>query len=176
VTSLATDSSSGTLFATGHADGSLHIFDTRLRSGAVFRKTEGHRAWIEGIRWQRRGRGMLVSGSRDGRICVWDVRKGVESAVMYPQTHPVSAHGHSHGGSGFSSKNLAPGGIGGMAVHEEANVIVTSVSGGLVRCRLYSRRANFHTVNVGLLPLHQAHGARTRSLSMRYRSTILTPL
>lgn len=104
VTSLAWDSkTTGTLFATGHADGSLHIFDRRLRPGAVFRTSEGHRAWVRNVHWQTRGRGELVSGSADGTVIVWDVRKAVPSVITIPQ----------------------PRGLASMAVHNEANVIVT---------------------------------------------------
>lgn len=103
VTSIASDGrTGGTLFATGHADGSLHIFDRRLRPGAVFRTSEGHRAWIRNVHWQRRGRGELVSGSADGTLIVWDVRKATPSVVTNPQ----------------------PKGMASMAVHDEANVIV----------------------------------------------------
>lgn len=55
------------------------------------------------MHWQKRGRGELVSGSADGTVIVWDVRKAVPHVVANPQ----------------------PKGLSSMAVHDEANVIVT---------------------------------------------------
>jgi len=55
------------------------------------------------VHWQTRGRGELVSGSADGTVIVWDVRKAVPSVITIPQ----------------------PKGLANMAVHDEANVIVT---------------------------------------------------
>lgn len=105
MTSLAWDPKTpSTLFATGHADGTLHIFDRRLRPGAVFRTSEGHQSWIRKVHWQARGRGELVTGSADGSVIVWDIRKAVPSVYTAPQ-----------GTAGMS----------GMAVHDEANVIAT---------------------------------------------------
>lgn len=128
VTSLAWDThSTNTLFATGHADGSLHIFDRRLRPGAVFRTSEGHRSWVRGVRWQKRGRGELVSAAADGSVVVWDVRKAVPSVSVWVGDVGAGGVGGGAGRNLGMGMGVGGGGIGAMDVHDEANVILTCV-------------------------------------------------
>jgi regulatory associated protein of mTOR len=106
VTSLAHDAESGELFLAGHADGSLHIYDRRMRSGAVMRSCEGHQSWIQKVAWQKGDRRELVSASVDGTVCVWDVRSSMPTTVLNPQPH----------------------GLASLAVHNEAGVFATCVA------------------------------------------------
>jgi len=103
VTSLASEADAGELFAVGHADGSLHIFDRRLRSGAVVRSCEGHQSWIQKVHWQSNGNRDLISASVDGTMCIWDVRSSVPTLIMNPQR-----------------------GLANLAIHDEANVFATT--------------------------------------------------
>lgn len=109
-----------------HTSSSSHFATTRQHTGRLSSSSSNYAngsggagaAWVEAVKWQKRGRGELVSGARDGRVVVWDVRKGSPSAVIYPQQQ-----GSGHG----SAASNVPRGLGGVVIHDEANVVVTSV-------------------------------------------------
>ena len=90
-------------------DGGSSYHHGHHRAPSTSSVSGGGGAWVESVKWQKRGRGELVSGAKDGRVVVWDVRKGAASAVAYPQ--------QTHNQPG------APKGLSGIAIHEEANVV-----------------------------------------------------
>ncbi|KAL6713653.1 Target of rapamycin complex 1 subunit kog1 [Lecanora helva] len=76
ITSLTSDQVAGHVFAAGYGDGAIRIFDTREKpSMAMVKHWRRHKQWITNIHMQRGGFRELVSGSRNGEVRLWDIRK-----------------------------------------------------------------------------------------------------
>ena len=60
----------------GYGDGAIRVFDQRLRpQQAMVKCWRDHKQWITNVHMQRGGLRELVSGSRNGEIKLWDIRK-----------------------------------------------------------------------------------------------------
>ena len=76
ITSLTSDQVAGNVFVGGYGDGAIRVFDQRLRpQQAMIKCWRDHKQWITNVHMQRGGLRELVSGSRNGEIKLWDIRK-----------------------------------------------------------------------------------------------------
>ncbi|XP_028417669.1 ribosome biogenesis protein WDR12 homolog isoform X2 [Dendronephthya gigantea] len=63
------------LIASAGADRHVRLWDHRIRDGAVFQKTlTSHDGWLSSVAWSPRNQFMLVSGSYDQTLILWDTR------------------------------------------------------------------------------------------------------
>lgn len=65
----------GQLLATGATDSAVRLFG---REGVLRSTLQGHRGMIMAVRWNRKG-DLLLSGSLDGTLIVWDAKAGSQS-------------------------------------------------------------------------------------------------
>jgi len=86
VTSITSDQVSGNIFVVGFGDGAVRAYDRRQpqHEGMVM-AWKKHKSWVQNVRMQRGGFRELVSGSVDGIIKIWDVRR--QEAL-----HTIAAH------------------------------------------------------------------------------------
>lgn len=76
ITSLTSDQVAGDVFVGGYGDGAIRVFDQRIRPAmAMVKCWRDHKQWITNVHLQRGGLRELVSGSRNGEIKLWDIRK-----------------------------------------------------------------------------------------------------
>lgn len=108
LTNLTCDQVAGNILVAGFGDGSMKVYDRRLRSReSLVRNYKGHHgAWILNVHMQRGGTRELVSASLAGDVCMWDVR--LNEPIRKMQAHQ--------------------GGMTQMAVHEHAPIFATCVS------------------------------------------------
>jgi ribosome biogenesis protein YTM1 len=69
---------STSLFASGHTDKQIRLWDSRLGSGSVSvlqGRLRSHRGWVTAVHWI--GAHQLMSTGRDGTVKIWDVRASV---------------------------------------------------------------------------------------------------
>ncbi|KZO89688.1 hypothetical protein CALVIDRAFT_491487 [Calocera viscosa TUFC12733] len=75
VTSLSLDYESNTQFAAGFGDGTMAVFDFRLRpEDAAVASFARHRSWLQKVQWNRRASREILSASVDGEVRLWDLR------------------------------------------------------------------------------------------------------
>lgn len=76
VTSLTSDQMTGNIFVAGFGDGAIRVFDTRTRpQDSMVRKwKDDSRQWVRSVHMQRGGQRELLSASRNGKVCLWDIR------------------------------------------------------------------------------------------------------
>jgi len=91
VTALAFESEASQIFSVGHADGSLHVYDRRLRSGGYIRSCEGHQSWIRNVHWQKHGTREMISASVDGTVCLWDLRSPIPITLVEPDSYGLES-------------------------------------------------------------------------------------
>lgn len=78
----------GAIFVVGGGDGSLRIFDKRVRAGGRLATTvatcTSHRSWIVSVSVPSSGEGRtIVSGSVSGEVRFWDIRRFVGGSFKY---------------------------------------------------------------------------------------------
>jgi len=74
INSVAT-AASGVLFATGHPDHAVRIWDSRATGTSVVKLVlRQHEAWVSSVAWRPGSSTVLLSGSYDGTVNVWDIR------------------------------------------------------------------------------------------------------
>ncbi|GJJ13057.1 hypothetical protein Clacol_007306 [Clathrus columnatus] len=80
LTALTADFSSSPLIVAGFADGTIKVFDRRLRDlDSVIRIHREHASWIVGAKCQRHDEKTLVTASVDGQVHLWDSRNAGQS-------------------------------------------------------------------------------------------------
>ncbi|KAF9364695.1 hypothetical protein BGX34_000716 [Mortierella sp. NVP85] len=91
VTSITSDQVSGNIFVVGFGDGAVRAYDRRQpqHEGMVM-AWKKHKSWVQNVRMQRGGFRELVSGSVDGIIKIWDVRRQ-EALHTIAAQDPISA-------------------------------------------------------------------------------------
>jgi len=62
------------LVATGHADKAIRIWEKRPKDGEVSRALRSHKAWSTSVQWHPSQEYLLISGSYDNSIKIWDIR------------------------------------------------------------------------------------------------------
>ncbi len=76
ITSLTSDQVAGNVFVGGYGDGAIRVFDQRLKPAlAMVKVWREHKQWITNVHMQRGGLRELISGSRNGEVKLWDIRK-----------------------------------------------------------------------------------------------------
>ncbi|KEI41870.1 uncharacterized protein L969DRAFT_83722 [Mixia osmundae IAM 14324] len=106
LTSLTSDQVGGNVLIAGFGDGVVRVYDRREGPRTIMKVVwRGfHPAWVQQVSLQKGGTRELVSGSRDGTVCVWDIRYSQPLRI-------VQAH---------------QGGMVCMATHEHAPVFATA--------------------------------------------------
>lgn len=67
-------SPSDNFIATASGDRTVTITDPSSSTGAVLYQLVGHSHTVKCVAWDPRSNDLLVSGGRDGSICLWDLR------------------------------------------------------------------------------------------------------
>ncbi|PKK59191.1 ribosome biogenesis protein WDR12 [Rhizophagus irregularis] len=63
------------LIASGHSDRIIRLWDPRAEDVAVVKLTlSSHKNWVTSVSWSTKNSFMLVSGSYDGTVKIWDIR------------------------------------------------------------------------------------------------------
>eukprot|EP00803_Ostreobium_quekettii_P009957 evm.model.scf_285EXC.1 EVM.evm.TU.scf_285EXC.1 scf_285EXC:4320-9246(-) len=70
-----------TVFASGSADKTIRIWDTRSPTGAMI-SVNAHKADVNVLSWSHLVTNMLASGADDGTIHIWDLRKMTEQGQV----------------------------------------------------------------------------------------------
>ena len=98
ITSLTSDQVAGNVFCAGYGDGAIRIFDIREKPQmAMVKCWRKHKQWITNVHMQRGGFRELVSGSRNGEVKLWDIRKDDpvrEIPAMDGTMRTLSVHEH----------------------------------------------------------------------------------
>ena len=88
----------GNVFCAGYGDGAIRIFDIREKPQmAMVKCWRKHKQWITNVHMQRGGFRELVSGSRNGEVKLWDIRKDEpvrEIPAMDGTMRTLSVHEH----------------------------------------------------------------------------------
>lgn len=97
LTSLTSDQVTGNIFVAGFNDGSVNVYDRRQDKNALVARSRYHKGSILNVHMQRGGARELMSGSTDGTVNLWDIRK--TSPVVSFQAHTkdmraVTLHEH----------------------------------------------------------------------------------
>ncbi|WWD04747.1 hypothetical protein V865_002818 [Kwoniella europaea PYCC6329] len=87
LTAIASDEPEGNVFVAGFGDGVVRLFDKRAEDAGevVLRTWRQHKIWIQSVHLQRGSMRELVTGSMDGEVRVWDVRKPDEPLYTIPR-------------------------------------------------------------------------------------------
>ncbi|WRT67669.1 uncharacterized protein IL334_004641 [Kwoniella shivajii] len=87
LTAISSDEPEGNVFVAGFGDGVVRLFDKRAEDAGevVLRTWRQHKIWIQSVHLQRGSMRELVTGSMDGEVRVWDVRKPDEPLYTIPR-------------------------------------------------------------------------------------------
>ncbi|WVR06256.1 hypothetical protein IAU60_003286 [Kwoniella sp. DSM 27419] len=87
LTAISSDEPEGNVFVAGFGDGVVRLFDKRAEHAGevVLRTWRQHKIWIQSVHLQRGSMRELVTGSMDGEVRVWDVRKPDEPLYTVPR-------------------------------------------------------------------------------------------
>ncbi|WWD18372.1 hypothetical protein CI109_102822 [Kwoniella shandongensis] len=87
LTAIASDEPEGNVFVAGFGDGVVRLFDKRAEDAGevVLRTWRQHKIWIQSVHLQRGSMRELITGSMDGEVRVWDVRKPDEPLYTIPR-------------------------------------------------------------------------------------------
>ncbi|ODN74553.1 hypothetical protein L202_06922 [Cryptococcus amylolentus CBS 6039] len=87
LTAISSDEPDGNVFVAGFGDGVVRLFDKRADKAdeVVLRTWRQHKIWIQSVHLQKGSMRELVSGSMDGEVRVWDVRKPDEPLYTLPK-------------------------------------------------------------------------------------------
>ena len=77
------------LIATGTEDSRVYLCD--LKSGSASHILRGHSRSVLSVAWSPRNEYLLVSGSRDNKVLLWDIRKAVGSLLSLDQHNGKSS-------------------------------------------------------------------------------------
>ena len=77
LTAIASDEPDGNVYVTGFGDGVVRLFDKRsdVAAQTVIYTWRKHHTWIQSVHIQRSGLKEIITGSMNGEVCIWDVRK-----------------------------------------------------------------------------------------------------
>ncbi|CAO3617018.1 unnamed protein product [Cunninghamella blakesleeana] len=97
VTSLTSDQISGDILIAGFGDGSVGVYDRRLRpTHGMVRRWDEHDAWVTGVYLQKDGNRELVSGSSNGEVKIWDIRESQSIRTIDAHNDMTSIAVHDH--------------------------------------------------------------------------------
>nr|ODN79189.1 hypothetical protein L203_05994 [Cryptococcus depauperatus CBS 7841] len=87
LTAISSDEPEGNVFVAGFGDGVVRLFDKRAEDAGevVLRTWRQHKIWIQSVHLQKGSMRELVTGSMDGEVRVWDVRKPDEPLFTLPK-------------------------------------------------------------------------------------------
>ncbi|OCF41495.1 WD-repeat protein mip1 [Kwoniella heveanensis CBS 569] len=87
LTAIASDEPEGNVFVAGFGDGVVRLFDKRAEDAGevVLRTWRQHKIWIQSVHLQRGSMRELITGSMDGEVRVWDVRRPDEPLYTLPR-------------------------------------------------------------------------------------------
>ncbi|RIA97072.1 ribosome biogenesis protein WDR12 [Glomus cerebriforme] len=76
------------LIASGHSDQVIRLWDPRAEDIAVVKLTlSSHKNWVTSVSWSTKNSFMLVSGSYDGTIKIWDIRSKTPLYTFFKQNN-----------------------------------------------------------------------------------------
>ena len=75
--------------ATGTDDSRVYLCD--LKSGSATHILRGHSSSVLSVAWSPQNEYLLVSGSRDNKVLLWDIRKAVGSLLSFDQHNGKSS-------------------------------------------------------------------------------------
>ena len=79
ITALTSEQIAGHVFVAGFGNGKIQVYDQREKpSTAMVQRYSSHKQWITNVHVQRGGMREIVSGSRNGEVKLWDIRKKEE--------------------------------------------------------------------------------------------------
>lgn len=75
-----------------------HVFLCDIRTGARTHALKGHHAAATAVRWSPYDPYVLASGSKDGQIYLWDIRRGKSYLSCFKRTGTTDTHNRAHAG------------------------------------------------------------------------------
>ncbi|ORY31404.1 raptor N-terminal caspase like domain-domain-containing protein [Naematelia encephala] len=102
LTAISSDEPDCNVFVAGFGDGVVRLFDKRVADAgsAVIQTWRKHHTWIQNVHLQRGGARELVTGSMNGEVRIWDVRR--------PDTPLYETIAQSHGMMALAVHTSAP--------------------------------------------------------------------
>eukprot|EP00298_Acanthocystis_sp_HF-20_P007996 c17406_g1_i2.p1 GENE.c17406_g1_i2~~c17406_g1_i2.p1 ORF type:complete len:193 (-),score=80.22 c17406_g1_i2:28-606(-) len=98
ITCLTSETSSSSLLIAGCVDHKLRMYDVRAHNSKCIEFDE-HKSWIVGVNVQEGNEPIMISGSDDGDVIIWDLRKSQKSLRTVKAHNPhlmaLSAHNYS---------------------------------------------------------------------------------
>ncbi|WVQ80682.1 hypothetical protein IAT38_002787 [Cryptococcus sp. DSM 104549] len=87
LTAISSDEPDGNVFVAGFGDGVVRLFDKRAEDAGevVLRTWRQHKIWIQSVHLQKGSMRELVTGSMDGEVRIWDVRRPDEPLYTIPK-------------------------------------------------------------------------------------------
>ncbi|KAI8802622.1 WD40-repeat-containing domain protein [Cladochytrium replicatum] len=73
----ASRTNANALIASGHVDNAIRVWDQRGEGGSLKLRLDGHSKWVSSVSWSPTNPYMLVSGSYDSTVRMWDIRSTI---------------------------------------------------------------------------------------------------